>query len=53
MFEPRVPNFVHVQAPYPYRFEGVKPGETIGQAAARQLEEKILEKARHRGRLHR
>jgi putrescine---pyruvate transaminase len=43
MFEPRVPNFVHVQAPYPYRFEGVKPGETIGQAAARQLEEKILE----------
>ena len=43
MFEPRVPNFVHVQAPYPYRFEGVKPGETIGQAAARQLEEKSLE----------
>jgi putrescine---pyruvate transaminase len=42
MFEPRVPNFVHVQSPYPYRFEGVKPGETIGQAAARQLEEKIL-----------
>jgi len=42
MFEPRVPNFAHVQAPYPYRFEGVKPGETIGQAAARQLEEKIL-----------
>ena len=43
MFEPRVPNFVHVQSPYPYRFEGVQPGETIGQAAARQLEEKILE----------
>jgi putrescine aminotransferase len=42
MFEPRVPNFVHVQSPYPYRFEGVQPGETIGQAAARQLEEKIL-----------
>jgi putrescine aminotransferase len=42
MFEPRVPNFLHVQSPYPYRFEGVKPGETIGQAAARQLEEKIL-----------
>jgi adenosylmethionine-8-amino-7-oxononanoate aminotransferase len=42
MFEPRMPNFMHVQAPYPYRFEGVKPGETIGQAAARQLEEKIL-----------
>jgi adenosylmethionine-8-amino-7-oxononanoate aminotransferase len=42
MFEPRVPNFMHIQAPYPYRFEGVKPGETIGQAAARELEEKIL-----------
>jgi adenosylmethionine-8-amino-7-oxononanoate aminotransferase len=42
MFEPRVPNFLHIQAPYPYRFEGVKPGETIGQAAARELEEKIL-----------
>jgi putrescine---pyruvate transaminase len=41
MFEPRVPNFLHIQAPYPYRFEGVKPGETIGQAAARELEEKI------------
>jgi putrescine aminotransferase len=43
MFEPRVPNFTHILAPYPYRFEGdVKPGETIGQAAARALEEKIL-----------
>jgi adenosylmethionine-8-amino-7-oxononanoate aminotransferase len=42
MFEPRMPNFLHIQAPYPYRFEGVKPGETIGQAAARELEEKIL-----------
>jgi len=42
MFEPRVPNFLHIQAPYPYRFEGVKPGETIGQAAARELAEKIL-----------
>jgi putrescine aminotransferase len=42
MFEPRVPNFLHVQSPYPYRFEGVKPGETIGQAAARELEEKIM-----------
>jgi len=38
MFEPRMPNFLHIQAPYPYRFEGVKPGETIGQAAARELE---------------
>lgn len=43
MFEPRVPNFLHIPAPYPYRFAGdVKPGETIGQAAARALEEAIL-----------
>jgi putrescine aminotransferase len=43
MFEPRVPNFTHIPAPYPYRFEGdVEPGETIGQAAARALEDKIL-----------
>jgi putrescine aminotransferase len=33
MFEPRVPGFVHVQTCYPYRFEGAKPGETVGQAA--------------------
>jgi len=43
MFEPRVPGFVHVQSPYPYRFEGAKPGETIGAAAARALEEAIIE----------
>jgi putrescine aminotransferase len=42
MFEPRVPGFVHIQTCYPYRFEGAKPGETVGQAAARQLEEAIL-----------
>jgi putrescine aminotransferase len=42
MFEPRVPGFVHIQTCYPYRFEGAKPGETIGQAAARELEESIL-----------
>jgi len=42
MFEPRVPGFVHVQSCYPYRFQGAKPGETIGEAAARELEETIL-----------
>lgn len=43
MFEPRVPNFIHIAAPYPYRFEGeVKEGETIGQAAARAFEEAII-----------
>ncbi|MFI5342280.1 MAG: aspartate aminotransferase family protein, partial [Candidatus Methylomirabilales bacterium] len=42
MFEPRVPNFIHTATPYAYRFEGAKPGETVGQAAARMLEETIL-----------
>jgi adenosylmethionine-8-amino-7-oxononanoate aminotransferase len=42
MFEPRVPGFVHVQTCYPYRFQGAKPDETVGQASARELEEAIL-----------
>jgi adenosylmethionine-8-amino-7-oxononanoate aminotransferase len=42
MFEPRVPGFVHIQTCYPYRYQGAKPGETVGQAAARDLEETIL-----------
>jgi adenosylmethionine-8-amino-7-oxononanoate aminotransferase len=43
MFEPRVPGFLHIPAPYPFRFSGdVQPGESIGQAAARALEEAIL-----------
>ena len=42
MFEPRVPGFVHIPTCYPYRFQGAKPGETVGQAAARALEEAIL-----------
>ncbi|MGH7378368.1 MAG: aspartate aminotransferase family protein, partial [Candidatus Methylomirabilales bacterium] len=42
MFEPRVPNFIHTASPYPYRFAGAWPGETVGQAAARMLEETIL-----------
>jgi len=42
MFEPLVPNFVHTAAPYGYRLAGVRPGETVGQAAARLLEETIL-----------
>jgi putrescine---pyruvate transaminase len=40
MFEPRVPGFIHIPTCYPYRFEG-RPGETAGQAAARELEEAI------------
>lgn len=42
MFEPMVPGFVHIASPYPYRFEGANPGESIGAAAARALEEAIL-----------
>jgi len=42
MFEPRVPGFVHVNTCYPYRCQGARPGETAGQAAARELEETIL-----------
>lgn len=43
MFEPRVPGFLHIVAPYPYRFAGdVQPGESIGEAAARALEEAIV-----------
>jgi len=42
MFEPRVPNFLHVPSPYPYRFEGARPGESVGAAAARMLEEAIV-----------
>jgi len=42
MFEPRVPNFVHIPTCYPYRQEGARPGETPGQTAARLLEEAIL-----------
>ena len=41
MFEPRTPGFVHIDPPFPYRFKGAKEGETIGQAAARLLEEAI------------
>ena len=43
MFGPPVPGFIHVPAPYPYRYEGdMRPGETVGQAAARAVEEAIL-----------
>ena len=43
MFGPAMDGFVHIVAPNPYRFDGeIKPGETIGQAAARALEESIL-----------
>jgi adenosylmethionine-8-amino-7-oxononanoate aminotransferase len=42
MFEPRVPGFVHIPTCYPYRQQGARPGESAGEAAARELEETIL-----------
>lgn len=43
MFGPAMDGFVHIHAPNPYRYEGeINAGETIGQAAARALEEAIL-----------
>ena len=43
MFGPAMDGFVHIPAPNPYRYEGqLNDGETIGQAAARELEEAIL-----------
>lgn len=43
MFGPPMPEFLHIPAPNPYRFEGeLRQGESVGQAAARLLEEAIL-----------
>jgi adenosylmethionine-8-amino-7-oxononanoate aminotransferase len=42
MFEPRVPGFVHIDAPDPYRFTTTRDDVTVGVAAADQLEEAIL-----------
>jgi len=41
MFEPRVPGFVHIPSPYPYRYDA--PGDVSpGIAAADELEQMIL-----------
>ncbi len=42
MFEPRVPGFLHIPSPYPYRFAHGRPGKSPGLAAADLLEEAIL-----------
>ena len=42
MFEPRVPGFVHIDAPDPYRFVSPDPAQSVGVAAANQLEAAIL-----------
>ena len=41
LFEPRVPGFVHIPSPYPYRYEA-PAGESQGIAAANELEKAIL-----------
>ena len=40
MFEPRVPGFVHIPSPYPYRYEAPE-GVSQGVAAANELERAI------------
>ena len=42
MFEPRVPGFLHIDAPDPYRFVNATPDVSLGVAAANKLEEAIL-----------
>ena len=42
MFEPRVPNFLHIESPYPYRFVNDDPAVSPGVAAANLLEQAIL-----------
>jgi adenosylmethionine-8-amino-7-oxononanoate aminotransferase len=42
MFEPRVPGFSHIAAPDPYRYVPANPQESVGIAAANELEAAIL-----------
>ena len=43
MFGPALPGFLHIPAPNPFRFDGDRrDGETVGQAAARALEDAIV-----------
>ena len=41
LFEPRVPGFIHIPSPYPYRYEA-PDGVSQGVAAANELEQAIL-----------
>jgi putrescine---pyruvate transaminase len=43
MFEPRVPGFIHAETCYPYRYEPKDNSISAGEAAARQLEEAIVQ----------
>jgi len=40
LFEPRVPGFLHIPSPYPYRYQA-PPGISQGLAAANELEQAI------------
>ena len=40
LFEPRVPGFIHIPSPYPYRYEAAE-GVSPGLAAANELEKAI------------
>jgi len=42
MFEPRMPGFVHIPTPYPYRYEAPQGAQSQGIAAADELEKAIL-----------
>ncbi len=42
VFEPRVPGFLHIESPYPYRFRGGDASTSPGIAAANLLEAAIL-----------
>ncbi|MEE2964421.1 MAG: aspartate aminotransferase family protein [Acidobacteriota bacterium] len=41
LFEPRVPGFIHIPSPYPYRYDA-PAGQSQGVAAANELEQAIL-----------
>ena len=43
MFEPRIPGFIHIPCPDPYRYKTSDGKSSIGIAAANELEQKILE----------
>ena len=43
MFEPRIPGFLFIPSPYPYRYESFDSSVSQGIAAANELEKKILE----------
>ena len=42
MFEPRIPGFVHIPCPDPYRYQSDDESVSVGVAAANELEKAIL-----------